>query len=88
MLLKRGQLHLSTLLIFWELHLLRLRLKNLQGLQSHLLTLVHSEVLFLCQGMPVPRHHRTQSYSQKTKFRVLKSMELLVSIHYHFLLVL
>lgn len=88
MLLKHGQLHRSTLLIFWELYLLGLRLKNLQGLQSHLLTLVHSEVLFLCQGIPVPLHRHSQSYSQKTKFHVLKSMEVLVCIHYHFLLVL
>lgn len=36
----------------------------------------------------MPLHLRTQNYSQKTKFRVPKAMEVSVSIHYHFLLVL
>jgi len=84
-----GLLHLSDIQILLELHPLELHLKNMQGFQTHILTLMHWEVLFLCQGIPVPlRHLCTLNCTQITIFHALREMGLSAFTHYHSLLAL
>ena len=84
-----GLLHLSDIQILLELHPLELHLKNMQGFQTTILTLVHWEVLFSCQGIPVPlRHLCTLNCTQITIFHALREMGLSAFTHYHSLLAL